>query len=1251
MGTAPGIFAGGGAMGELMRSFDWARTPLGPVESWPQSLKTTVSTCLNSRFAIVVWWGEELVTFYNDAYMAIIANKHPQALGATARELWPEIWHIIGPMLEGVMERGEATWSDNLLLELERNGYPEECYFTFSYSPIRDESGGVGGVFTPVQETTRQVIGERRLRTLRDLAEGARAANAPGSEEVCRLAGQTLANNLYDVPFSAFYLFSENGSEARLAGASGITPGSSLIPEVVRLEQAAGQWPFAGAAQSGKAEITRLPGLLDGVPCGAWPVPPQDVLVMPISPAGQRVGFALLAVNPRKQIDEEYQGFLSLIGGHVTTAIAEARALGEERKRAQALAELDRAKTAFFSNVSHEFRTPLTLMLGPLEEILAMCGALPPGVAELATVTHRNGLRLQKLVNTLLDFSRIEAGRVQASYEPTDLATLTAELASTFRSAVEKAGVQLIVDCPPLGDPVYVDREMWEKVVLNLLSNAFKYTFEGKITVALRASDEHAEFSVEDTGGGIPEHELPHIFERFHRVQGARGRTQEGTGIGLALVSELIKLHGGTVAVRSAEGEGSTFTVSLPFGTAHLPRERIGVARNSSSTVLHAESYVEEAATWLPRGRSFSAAADHSPGPGLPAIPETVSSPVNGRVSGDRVLVVDDNADMRDYLAKLLAGHYQVETAANGEEALARVFANPPGLVLCDVMMPSLDGFGLLQALRATPETRALPVILLSARAGEEAGAEGLDAGASDYLVKPFTARELLARVRAHLEMTRIRKQAAAREAELRAEAEAARDQAMGVLESITDAFAVFDREWRFTYVNPETERLVGIRAANLLSKSHWDVFPETRGTQVEREYRRATRDQVPDEFEYLPEPWQRWFAIKAYPTRDGGLSIYFHDTTAQKQAEARLRESEERLRAIYDGTYEYIGLLSPDGTLLEANRASLEFAGNKREDVVGRPFWDTPWFTGTPGAPEAVRDGVKRAAAGEFVRFEAMVRRPSGECPTFDISFHPVRNEWGEVVLIVPEGRDITERKRAEEDLKRSNEELTRMNRDLEEFAYVASHDLQEPLRMVNIYTQLILKEIAVEGARLEDYIAFVQQGVARMQALIQDLLAFLRAVHAEESPVGTADLSASLREALAALKDRIEEAGPAITADPLPTVRGDTSQMCHVFQNLVSNALKYRQSGVPLQIHISAKRDGNDWTISVRDNGIGFEPRYAARIFGLFKRLHKKEEYPGTGLGLAICQRIVERYGGRIWAEGSLGDGAAFHFSLPRV
>ena len=424
------------------------------------------------------------------------------------------------------------------------------------------------------------------------------------------------------------------------------------------------------------------------------------------------------------------------------------RSLEEERRRAEALAEIDRAKTAFFSNVSHEFRTPLTLILGPLEDALAETEER--GQRTRLELLYRNARRLQKLVNTLLDFSRIEAGRLQASYEPTDLASFTAELASVFRSAVERAGMRLVVDCSPLTEPVYVDRDLYEKIVLNLLSNAFKFTLEGTITVTLRDAGTTVELSVTDTGTGIADDQLPHIFERFHRIEGAPARTHEGTGIGLALVQELAKLHGGSVGVRSVAGEGSTFAVTIPKGSAHLPSQRIGATPQLATTALVAGHYVEEALRWLPDGVVAPAVVDS-----MTAADVRRAQAASGH--HPRIVWADDNADMREYVSRLLGPFYDVEAVSDGEAALAAVRRRSPDLVLADVMMPRLDGFGLLRAVRADVQTRSIPVILLSARAGEESRVEGMEAGADDYLVKPFSARELLARVDAHLRMARLR--------------------------------------------------------------------------------------------------------------------------------------------------------------------------------------------------------------------------------------------------------------------------------------------------------------------------------------------------------------------------------------------------------------------------------------------------------------------------------------------------------------
>jgi signal transduction histidine kinase len=420
------------------------------------------------------------------------------------------------------------------------------------------------------------------------------------------------------------------------------------------------------------------------------------------------------------------------------------------------LGQLDAAKTAFFSNVSHEFRTPLTLILGPVEQALAAPKAALQG-DDLAAL-HRNALRLLRLVNSLLDFSRIESGALAISFAPTDLAALTAGLGGAFQSLFEAAGLELIVDCPPLPEPVYVDPTHWEKVVMNLVSNAFKFTFEGQIAVRLRWLGDRVELEVSDTGTGISEAELPRIFERFHRVEGARGRSFEGTGIGLSLVHELVRLHGGEVRVESEIGRGSTFVVQIPTGTAHLPQDRIlAMASPAPNSGTEALAELLEAKQWL-----READAPISVVPDQEEPPRPAASGARGRL-----LVADDNADMREYLKRLLSPHWDVELVTNGRAALSAALASVPDLVLSDVMMPELDGVSLLAALRADARTDTIPVILISARAGEEARLAGLETGADDYLVKPFAAREVVTRVRTHMEMAKIRRAAAAAAREL----------------------------------------------------------------------------------------------------------------------------------------------------------------------------------------------------------------------------------------------------------------------------------------------------------------------------------------------------------------------------------------------------------------------------------------------------------------------------------------------------
>lgn len=751
------FLAGGGEMGALIRAFDWSANPLGNPQHWPQSLRTALRIMLTSRQPIWIGWGAELIYFYNDAYKSIIGGKHPWALGRPTAEVWREIWPEIGPMLTTAMGGVEGTYVEEQLLIMERHGYAEETYYTFSYSPIPADDGAPGGIICANTDDTQRVIGERQLKLLRDLA--ARTVDARSWLEACEKSIEALSSNLHDITFAALYLVSPDSGRVALSASFG-TEG---LPHEISLEDDVA-WPMAEVLREHTpALVPDLATLLSSpLPLGAWDKASNRAAVLSISPSGEtgRAGLLVVGLNPYRLFDESYRGFLGLVSGQIASAIANADAYEEERRRAEALAELDRAKTAFFSNVSHEFRTPLTLMLGPLEEALSGYTTAEQMRSQVE-LAHRNGTRLLRLVNSLLDFSRIEAGRVTASFQATDLGTFTADIASSFRSAVEKAGLALDIDCQSLPEPVYVDRDMWEKVILNLLSNAFKFTMEGGIGVSVRLSVDGraAVVRVRDTGIGIPSEEMPKLFERFHRVEGTRGRSYEGSGIGLALVQELVKLHGGEIDADSEEGKGTTFTLTVPLGRAHLGGSQIVDAPIDAgeASVTRTHEFVEEALRWLPEADAREAAGEIST-PGLNAVAGQNGS---GQANGKRIVLADDNADMRGYVGRLLEAHgYQVTLTADGEAAYQAARDVNPDLVLTDVMMPRMDGFGLLRAIRADDVLAGVPVIMLSARAGEEAKVEGLDAGADDYLIKPFAARELIARVHSNIEMTDVRREA-----------------------------------------------------------------------------------------------------------------------------------------------------------------------------------------------------------------------------------------------------------------------------------------------------------------------------------------------------------------------------------------------------------------------------------------------------------------------------------------------------------
>ncbi len=979
-------------MGRRIREFDWNATALGSPRDWPQSLKTCIRIMLSSKQPIWIGWGQTLLKFYNDAYIDIVRGKHPHALGEPASVVWKDIWKDIEPLLSRAMERDEGTYVESRLLIMERSGFPEETYYTFSYTPVLGDDGRPAGIICYNTADTERILSERALKTMQQLDS---LGEKKQEDEVFTQVGKALSANSLDFPFAVVYRISEDGEHARLVATSGVSRDDDRLDADVRLSEPAGHYAqLVSTVQQNRMTEAINRGHWKHLSTGGWDEPPKYVVYLPIQSASRKFPLAVLAVglNPYRKFDEAYRNFLQQIADRIALGLGNVMAYEEEQRRLRVLEELDKAKTLFFTNISHEFRTPLMLMLGPLEELMShsVPGWRDEDKAKVE-VTHRNALRLLKLVNTLLDFSRMEGGREHARFVRTDMGAYTRNLASSFRSVIEKAGLEFEVNIDSDTGTAYVDRQMWEKVVFNLLSNAFKFTLNGKITLDLRAHEGRILLSVRDTGVGIPAEELPHMFERFHRVQNSGGRTYEGAGIGLSLIRELLGLHNGTISVESTEGAGSCFTAVIPQGKAHLEPALVSEVDPELDEAI-SDLYTTEAESLLaPVGEEGEA---HSP---------------RDYQAMDCVLIADDNADMRQHIKSLLGNQYGVLTASNGAEALGLIRKRRPALVLSDIMMPEMDGIALLKAVKSDPAICHTPIILITARAGEESRIEGIEIGADDYIVKPFSSRELIARAKAQIRMS-------------------------------------------------------------------------------------TERHRITDELE---------------------------------------RKVEQR------------------------------------------------------------------------------------------------------------------------------TQDLVNANRELESFSYVASHDLQEPLRKIQTFIHLIERN-NFDSELSKSYFQKIYQAAQRMGELIQSVLSYSRLAQNGEA-TQQVDLNRIIDDIRVDFELAIEEKHAVLITENLPVIAANPLQMNQLFSNLISNSLKFstvqpeiritgsRQMGQDIPLALPEQADRAYHHICVKDNGIGFEPEFREKIFSLFQRLHRRQEYAGTGIGLSIVKKIIEQHEGFVSAESHPGEGAAFHIWLP--
>jgi len=1220
------FLSGGGEMGKLIRSMDWSSTALGPIETWPQSLRTSVSLCLSSTFPILIAWGPDRIQIYNDSYSPICGAKHPQSMGMPFRVCWETALPVVGDAFERGGE-GEGTYINDQRMFLDRYGYIEEAWMTFSFAPIRDESGGVGGIFHPITETTAKMLSGRRTQVLKEL--GVVLAKAKSIEDIGSFTQKNYSEYLLDIPFILIYELDAEAGIAHLINSAGLADGTTLAPVEVDLSAQESLWPFAEVNNSGQLqELNNLQERFGTFNCEPYANGPESAMILPLKISGQEdvFGFVVAGVSASRALDSDYLNFYDQLANTFNTAVSNVYAFEQEQKRAEALAAIDRSKTAFFSNVSHEFRTPLTLILGPLDDLLNR-GQLPQDVQETVQAAQRNALRLLKLVNNLLDYSRVEAGRTQAAYQKLDLAELTTDLASSFRSIIEKAGMQLLVNSPVLDGDVYVDRQMWEKIVLNLLSNAFKYTLEGTITISLFREGNSAVLQVSDTGVGIPQKELPHMFERFHRVENSAGRTHEGTGIGLSLVFELVQLHGGQISVSSIEGSGSTFTVVIPMGKAHLPQELIQSHPKEIDTTAQKTSFIEEASSLLqtesqPPINDSEVTADYS-------YPDVAVD------KNTRILIVDDNADMRAYLNRILEPYFITAIAVNGEDALSKIPDFEPDLVLSDIMMPVMDGKTMLEQIRQQHETMRLPVIFLSARAGEEARIDGLEAGADDYLVKPFSASELLTKISTQIKITKARNRAEQQLRNLITEAPVAIAIYRGKMHTIEMANDRMLQYW-------------GRTANEVIAQPLLHALPElaSQGFKeiMDHVYQTAERfisGDIPVQLVRFGKKEELFInltleALREDGERVTGMMAVAADVTAQVLARHELERVNDTLKLAVDAAA--MGIWRSDiatGNLIISERARIlhGFAPDEELTFLGAAEMVVPEHR------EKLLSAIAQAVEnkGSFNEDYQIYPVGSNKLKWLNTSGRIELNEKGEAISVIGTILDITEIK---EDSQRKDD-----------FIGMVSHELKTPLTTLSGFTQVLqMRARKSDDNFATDKLDRILRQVKKMGTMING---FLNVSRLQSGKIVLATSKFDLNTLMSEIIDDTElshsqhqlvfEHKEAFEVD------ADRDKIGSVISNLLSNAIKYSPDNKLIEIRSFV--ENNSVTIAIHDQGMGIKPEDMEKLFERFYRVESNnmQHISGFGIGLYLSSEIIERHGGKIWAESELGKGATFFFSLP--
>jgi PAS domain S-box-containing protein len=1019
------------------------------------------------------------------------------------------------------------------------------------------------------------------------------------------------------------------------------------------------------------------------------------------------------------------------------------------------LTELDQLKSQFFTNISHELRTPLTLILAPLENCLRQFAHDNRSVnieRREVELMLRNARLLYRHVTDLLDTAKLEAGCVKMYWAQLDLAKTVRGTASHFELLARNRNIKYRVIGPDML-MMTSDSEKLQRILLNLLSNAFKFTPDnGCITVRFCAHEDQVQIDIQDNGPGIPANMREYVFERFAQVESSLRRSYGGAGLGLAIVKDFVSLLDGEVMLKDAPGGGVLFSIIFPF-KACVDSTLLDTFTSLDATMLN-ETINELQPPGPPEVTAVSTATHDLP----------------------LVLVVEDNVDMNRFVADALRMHCRVVCAFNGQQGLEQAQAISPDLILSDIMMPVMNGEQMVQELRQRAELAEIPIIMLTAKSDNELCLRLLKMGVQDYLNKPFTVEELLARIEKRVaERQRIKGQLRKNEVHFQATFEqAAVGMAMISLEGrwlrvncklceilgyshnelmaltvleITYAddanvdldyvrqmlrgeITTYSTEKRYIrkdcsvnwisltvslirkpdqtpdyfiaiiadiQVRKETE--ANLREAQRIANlGHWkwniDLNSHTWSEELYRIYGRdlempAANYQEVQQY-FTAGSWSnvaaavekcltlglayqcdaevvradgsyRWIIARGEVIRDADDRITVlhgtvQDITERKLAEVALQESKQQLKlfieyapvalAMFDREMRYLAL---------SQRWRSDYLLGDR-DLLGLCHYDV-----FPSIRENWLDIHRRGLAGEIIRVdEDCFEWIDGRIQWLRWEVRPWYQATGAIGGIMIFTEDITQQKGTEKELQQLNAnlekriaertvELNTLNQSLESFVYSISHDLKAPLRSVEGYSRLLEEDY---NGRLDDegrlFISNIRTSVTRMNELINDLLAYSR-MERRKLESNILDLNAIVHQVLAERNEDIAlHQIEIVTSLSSLTVHGDREGLTLVLRNLLENAIKFSKNSPQPNIELGAHQNGYQITLWIRDNGIGFDMKYNHRIFEIFERLHRIEDYPGTGIGLALVKKAMERMGGRVWAQSVPGEGATFYLEL---